>query len=157
MAERLKLAAQLIDAEVGSRVYYVEQDGYDTHADQAASHAKLLGELSSALTAFYQDLKARGQHKRVLILTFSEFGRRVKENGSLGTDHGAAAPVMLIGGKVKPGLVGTHPRLDKLDDGNLKHQVDFRGIYSSILDQWLGVSSKEILMQPFSAINVLNI
>ena len=155
LAERLKLAAQLIDAEVGSRVYYVEQDGYDTHSDQAGSHTRLLSELTSAVTAFFQDLKARGQHQRVLILTFSEFGRRVKENGSLGTDHGAAAPVFLIGGKVKPGLVGDHPRLDRLDDGNLKHHTDFRTIYASIIDHWLGVSSKEILKQQFSPVQIL--
>lgn len=155
LAERLKLAAQLIDAEIGSRVYYVQQDGYDTHSDQAASHARLLGELSSAITAFYQDLKARGQHQRVMILTFSEFGRRVKENGSLGTDHGAAAPVFLIGGKVKPGLIGDHPRLDRLDDGNLKHHTDFRTIYAALLENWLGVSSKEILTQQFTPLQII--
>lgn len=155
LAERLKLAAQLIDAEVGARIYYVEQDGYDTHADQAASHARLLGELSSSLTAFYKDLKARGQEKRVLILTFSEFGRRVKENGSLGTDHGAAAPVFLIGGKVQPGIVGDHPRLDRLDDGNLKHHTDFRSIYSTILDQWLGVRSLDVLKEQFKPVKLI--
>lgn len=157
LAERLKLAAQLIQAEVGARIYYVEQDGYDTHSDQAASHARLLGDLSSALTAFYQDLKANGQHKRVLILTFSEFGRRVKENGSLGTDHGAAAPVFLIGGKLKPGLVGAHPRLDQLEDGNLKHHTDFRSIYATILDQWLGVSSKDISKSTFPTLPFLGV
>jgi uncharacterized protein (DUF1501 family) len=155
LAERLKLAAQLIDANVGARIYYVEQDGYDTHSDQAGSHTRLLGELSSSLTAFYKDLKARGHHKRVLILTFSEFGRRVKENGSLGTDHGAAAPVFLIGGKVQPGLIGKHPRLDQLDDGNLKHHTDFRSIYSTILDQWLGISSKTILKKSYAPLAIL--
>ena len=154
LAERLKLAAQLIDAEIGARVYYVEQDGYDTHADQAGSHARLLGELSAALTAFYQDLKARGQHQRTLILTFSEFGRRVKENGSLGTDHGAAAPVFLIGGKLKGGIVGDHPRLDKVDDGNLKHHTDFRSIYTAILDQWLGVKSNDIIKGNFKPLQL---
>jgi uncharacterized protein (DUF1501 family) len=155
LAQRLKLAAQLIDAEIGARVYYVEQDGYDTHADQAVGHARLLGELSSSLTAFYKDLKARGQEKRVLILTFSEFGRRVKENGSLGTDHGAAAPVFLIGGKVQSGLIGDHPRLDRLDDGNLKHHTDFRTIYATILDQWLGIKSKDILKEQFKPIKLI--
>lgn len=152
LAERLKLAAQLIDVEIGARIFYVEQDGYDTHADQAGSHARLLTELSSALTAFYRDLKARGHEKRVLILTFSEFGRRVKENGSQGTDHGAAAPVFLLGGKINPGLVGKHPRLDKLDDGNLIHHTDFRSIYSTILDQWLGVKSDTILAGKFPSL-----
>jgi uncharacterized protein (DUF1501 family) len=155
LAERLKLAAQLIDAEVGARVYYVEQDGYDTHAEQLPAHAALLGELSSAVTAFYQDLKARGHGDRVLILTFSEFGRRIKENGSLGTDHGSAAPLFLIGGKVNPGLIGVHPRLDKPDDGNLVHHTDFRSIYATILDQWLGVSSQEVLQQKFTGPKIL--
>ncbi|MFT3882241.1 MAG: DUF1501 domain-containing protein [Gemmatales bacterium] len=155
LAERLKLAAQLIDAEIGARIYYVEQDGYDTHADQASTHARLLGELSSSLTAFYKDLKARGHEKRVVILTFSEFGRRVKENGSMGTDHGAAAPVFLIGGKVEPGLCGDHPRLDRLDDGNLKHQTDFRSVYATILDQWLGVKSKEVIKEQFKPLKLL--
>jgi len=155
LAERLKLAAQLIDAEVGARVYYVQQDGYDTHADQLGTHARLLGDLSSALTAFYQDLKARGHGERVLILTFSEFGRRVKENGSVGTDHGAAAPVFLLGGKVQPGVIGNHPSLEKLDDGNLHHRVDFRSVYATILDEWLGVSSTEVLQQRFTGPKIL--
>ncbi|HMP18689.1 MAG TPA: DUF1501 domain-containing protein, partial [Gemmatales bacterium] len=155
LAERLKLAAQLIDAEIGARVYYVEQDGYDTYADQAATHARLLGELSSALTAFYRDLEARGHGKRVLVLTFSEFGRRAKENGSRGTDHGEAAPVFLIGGKVKPGLLGDHPPLDKLHDGNLKHHTDFRTIYATILDHWLGVPSSKILPEQFQGLSLL--
>jgi uncharacterized protein (DUF1501 family) len=154
LAERLKLAAQLIDAEIGARVYYLEQDNYDTHANQAGTHAQLLGELSSAVTAFYQDIKARGHAQRVLILTFSEFGRRVKENGSHGTDHGAAAPVFLIGGKVKPGLAGTHPRLDQLDDGNLKFQTDFRGLYATLLDEWLGVSSRAVLSDTFAKVKI---
>jgi uncharacterized protein (DUF1501 family) len=155
LAERLMLAAQLIDAEIGARVYYVEQENYDTHANQAGTHAQLLGELATAVAAFYQDLKARGHGKRVLLLTFSEFGRRVKENGSQGTDHGAAAPVFLVGGKVKAGLVGEHPRLDKLDDGNLKHHTDFRTLYATILDQWLGIKSREVLGQAFGALKVL--
>jgi uncharacterized protein (DUF1501 family) len=155
LAERLKLAAQLIDAEVGARIYYVEQENYDTHSSQASTHAQLLGDLSSALTAFYQDLKARGHGKRVLVLTFSEFGRRVKENGSQGTDHGAAAPVFLIGGKVKPGIIGDHPRLDKLDDGNLKHHTDFRAIYATVLDEWLGVKSIDVLGEKFAGAKIL--
>ncbi len=155
LAERLKLVAQLIDAEVGARVYYVEHENYDTHADQAAEHARLLGELSSATTSFYQDMKARGHGKRVMILTFSEFGRRVKENGSKGTDHGAAAPVFLVGGKVKAGVIGTHPRLDKVDDGNLKHSCDFRSIYTTILDQWLGIKSKDVLSEKFTGLQIL--
>ncbi|HQR41212.1 MAG TPA: DUF1501 domain-containing protein, partial [Gemmatales bacterium] len=157
LAQKLRNIAHLIDAGLTTRVYYVSIDGFDTHSDQAGNHTRLLGELSSSLTAFYKDLKSRGHHKRVLILTFPEFGRRVKENGSLGTDHGAAAPVFLIGGKVQPGLIGMHPRLDQLDDGNLKHHTDFRSIYSTILDQWLGISSKVILQKHYNSLPILKV
>ncbi|MBL8792657.1 MAG: DUF1501 domain-containing protein, partial [Planctomycetia bacterium] len=140
LANRLKLAAQLIDADLGARLFYVSIDGFDTHAGQAGSHPALLQEVSGAMTAFYKDMAARGQQDRILMLTFSEFGRRGFENGSRGTDHGAAAPVLLIGGKVKPGLVGEHPALTNLDMGNLKHHTDFRQVYATVLDQWLGIS-----------------
>src|SRR5439155_19047238 len=114
LANRLKLAAQLIDAEMGARIFYVSIDGFDTHAGQAPSHANLMGQLSGAMTAFYKDMAASGHQDRVLMMTFSEFGRRAKENGSRGTDHGSAAPMLLVGGKVKAGLVGAHPSLTEL-------------------------------------------
>jgi uncharacterized protein (DUF1501 family) len=158
LANRLKLAAQLIDADLGARIFYVSQDGYDTHASQggvAGAHATLLAELSGAVTAFYQDLAARGHKDRVLILTFSEFGRRPYENGSKGTDHGAAAPVFLVGGKVVPGAVGSHPSLTDHQFGNLKFHTDFRGIYATILDQWLGVPSREVLGTAFKPVSIL--
>jgi len=145
LAERLKLAAQLISAEVGARIFYVSIDGFDTHASQAASHGNLLATVSDAITAFYKDLAARGQKDRVLVMTFSEFGRRAGENGSQGTDHGSGAPVLLVGGKVKAGIVNAHPDLTKLDDGNLKHSMDFRQVYASVLEQWLGVPSEPVL------------
>jgi uncharacterized protein (DUF1501 family) len=145
LANRLKLAAQLIDANLGARIFYVSLDGFDTHASQEGAHANLLRELSDAMTAFYKDLAARGHKDRLLLLTFSEFGRRAHENGSRGTDHGSAAPMFLVGGKVKAGVVGTHPSLTKLEMGNLKHHTDFRQVYAAVLDQWLGVPSKEVL------------
>ncbi len=145
LAGRLKLAAQLIDADLGARIFYVAIDGFDTHANQAVAHANLLRELSDAMTAFYKDLAARGHKDRLLLMTFSEFGRRAKENGSKGTDHGSAAPMLLVGGKVKAGAVGDHPSLTKLEMGNLKHHIDFRQVYAAVLDKWLGVSSKEVL------------
>jgi uncharacterized protein (DUF1501 family) len=89
------------------------------------------------------------------MMTFSEFGRRAKENGSKGTDHGSAAPMFLIGGKVSAGVVGEHPSLEKLEIGNLKHHTDFRQVYAAILDQWLGVSSREVLGSEFQHAHVL--
>lgn len=146
---QLKLAAQLIDAGLGSRLFYVAHGNFDTHATQAPSHANLLTQLSEAVTAFFKDVAARGHRDRVLVMTFSEFGRRAKENGSRGTDHGSAAPMFLIGGKVKPGPVGEHPSLTKLEMGNLQHHTDFRQVYAAILDKWLGVSSKDVLGEEF--------
>jgi len=145
LANRLKLAAQLIDANLGARIFYVSIDNFDTHANQAVTHANLLSELSGAMTAFYKDLAARGHKDRLCLMTFSEFGRRAKENGSKGTDHGSGAPMLLVGGKVKSGLVGEHPNLTKLEMGNLKHAIDFRQVYAAVLDQWLGVSSEQVL------------
>jgi uncharacterized protein (DUF1501 family) len=157
LAERLKLAAQLIDGGLGARLFYVSIDGFDTHAGQgglAGPHAALWREVSGAITAFYRDLAARGHKDRVCVMTFSEFGRRAKENGSKGTDHGAAAPMFLVGGKVKAGIVGEHPSLTKLEMGNLKHAVDFRQVYAAVLDGWLGVSSKTVLGGDFQASSV---
>jgi len=154
LAGRLKLAAQLIDADLGARVFYVSLDGFDTHATQAPEHANLWTQVSGAMTAFYKDMKARGHSERVLMMTFSEFGRRAKENGSRGTDHGSGAPLFLIGGKVKSGVVGKHPSLTDLEDGNLKFDTDFRQVYASILDKWLGVAHKEVLGGTFKATEV---
>lgn len=157
LANRLKLAAQLINADIGARIFYVGIDGFDTHANQggpAGAHANLLTEVSGAINAFYKDLAARGHADRLLITTFSEFGRRAKENGSKGTDHGSGAPMLLVGGKVKAGFVGEHPSLTKLEDGNLKHAIDFRQVYASILDQWLGVSSELVLGSKFKPVQI---
>jgi uncharacterized protein (DUF1501 family) len=155
LANRLKLAAQLIDADLGARIFYVSIDGFDTHANQAAAHPGLLAQVSGAITAFYKDLAARGHKDRLLIMTFSEFGRRVFENGSRGTDHGSGAPMLLVGGKVHPGLVGDHPSLTKeVEMGNLKHHTDFRQVYAAVLDQWLGVPSKDVLGQEFKPLKV---
>lgn len=154
LANRLRLAAQLIDADLGARVFYVSIGNFDTHANQAGSHAQLLNQLSGAITAFFKDVAARGQRDRVMLMTFSEFGRRARENGSRGTDHGSGAPMFLVGGKVKAGVVGEHPSLSKLEMGNLKHHTDFRQVYATILDQWLGVSSKEVLGGEFKPVEI---
>jgi uncharacterized protein (DUF1501 family) len=148
LGSRLKLAAQLIDAGTGARLFYVSLNGFDTHAGQggvAGAHATLLQQVSDAVSAFYRDLAGRGHGDRVCVMTFSEFGRRAAENGSKGTDHGSAAPMFLVGGKVKPGVVGDHPSLTKLAEGNLVHATDFRRVYAAVLDHWLGVDSKTVL------------
>jgi uncharacterized protein (DUF1501 family) len=155
LATKLKSVAQLIDAGLATRVYYVALDGWDTHSNQAAAHAGLLTQLGDALAAFVEDLAAHGHGQRVATLVFSEFGRRVKENASRGTDHGAAAPVFLAGGKVKAGLIGKHPPLDDLDDGDLKHHTDFRQIYAALLENWLGWPSAPILGDMFKPLELL--
>jgi uncharacterized protein (DUF1501 family) len=155
-ANRLKLAAQLIDADLGARIFYVSLDNFDTHASQANAHAGLLTQLSGAVSAFYQDLSARGHKDRLMLMTFSEFGRRAKENGSKGTDHGSAAPMFLVGGKVKPGLIGEHPSLEKLEFGNLAHHTDFRQVYATVLEKWLGVPSKDVLGGEYKQLELFN-
>ena len=155
LANRLKLVAQLIDAGLGARIFYVSIENFDTHATQLPSHANLLAELSGAMTAFYDDMKARGQGDRVLMMTFSEFGRHDKENGSKGTDHGSGSQLFLVGGKVKAGVVGKHPSLTNLPLGNLVHHTDFRQVYAAVLDKWLGVPSKDVLGEAFAPVDVL--
>ena len=157
LATRLKLAAQLIDAGLGARVFYVSIDGFDTHAAQAPAQANLLTQVSGAMTAFYKDVAARGHGDRVLMMTFSEFGRRVKENGSKGTDHGTAAPMLLVGGKVKAGPSGKYPSLSDLEMGNLKYTTDFRRVYATVLDQWLGVPSKDVLGAAYEPVEILKV
>jgi len=154
LASRLKLAAQLIDADLGARVFYVSMDGFDTHASQANAHANLLTQLSGAMTAFYKDLAARGHKERILLMTFSEFGRRVRENGSRGTDHGSGSMMFLAGGKVKAGLVGAHPNMADTADNNLKFHTDFRQVYAAVLDNWLGVPSKDVLGKEFTPVEL---
>ena len=121
------------------------QGGYDTHASQLPAHARLLGELSGALGAFLDDLTTARLAERVAVLCFSEFGRRVSDNGSSGTDHGTAGPVLLAGAGVRPGLVGPTPSLTDLEDGDLKVGVDFRQVYAAVLDGWLGLPAEPAL------------
>lgn len=150
LARQLQTVAQLIDADLATSVYYVSLDGFDTHANQQASHAALLGELADSVSAFTADLAERGHLDRTCVLMFSEFGRRVKENASLGTDHGAAAPLFVAGGKLKSGVVGKHPSLERLDrEGDLAFHTDFRSVYAALLQDWLGVESQSVLGADF--------
>jgi uncharacterized protein (DUF1501 family) len=151
LAGELRLMARLIKAGVGTRVYYGRQSGYDTHSAQLGTHAGLLGQLAGALQAFLDDLAAARLADRVVVLTFSEFGRTVKENGSAGTDHGTAGPVFLAGKSVQPGLVGQTPSLLELDPrhGDLKMSLDFRRVYATVLADWLGLPAKTALSGDF--------
>ena len=148
-ASSLQTVAKLITGGVGSRVYYLTLGGFDTHANQPRQHAALLGQLADGLSAFYQDLSQQGRSQDVTVMTFSEFGRRVKENGSSGTDHGAASALFVLGGGVKGGVFGDYPSLADLDDGDLRFHTDFRSVYATLLDNWLGANSQAILGGPF--------
>jgi len=155
LAENLRTAAQLIDAGLTTRVYYVELAGFDTHSRQAGAHTALLKDWSDSMAAFVQDVSHHGHANRVLVMAFSEFGRRVKENASAGTDHGAAAPVFLAGGKVNAGVHGDHPSLTDLQDGDLKHHTDFRQVYAAVLENWLGWPSRPVLGDVYAPIDVI--
>jgi uncharacterized protein (DUF1501 family) len=155
LARRLRLVAQLIKAGLSTSIYYTHLDGFDTHSSQLQTHPGLLRELGSSLSAFLDDLEKSGDAERVLVLAFSEFGRRLGENGSGGTDHGTAAPVFLLGRPVKPGLHGPYPDLTHLDDGDPKHAIDFRAVYAALLDRWLGVPHREVLGAAFEPVPVL--
>jgi uncharacterized protein (DUF1501 family) len=155
LARRLELVAQMVKAGFGTRIFYTSLDGFDTHANQFGTHAALLTELSDSIAAFHDDLAAAGHADRVAVMTFSEFGRRVQENASLGTDHGAAAPLFLVGPAAKAGLVGAHPSLDDLDDGDLKFHTDFRRIYAGLLTDWLDCPHESVLGGGFPPLTVL--
>jgi uncharacterized protein (DUF1501 family) len=145
LGRRLRLVARLLKAGFGTRVYYAVQAGYDTHHLQLLQHATLLGELGGALHAFLDDLRGAKLDGRVAVLVFSEFGRRVAENGSLGTDHGTAGPVFVAGPCVRAGLVGEAPSLLDLRDGDLRMGLDFRRVYAAVLRDWLRLPAREAL------------
>ena len=151
LGNQFALISRLIAGGLKTRIYYVSQGGYDTHTGQAGAHDRLLREMGDAVAAFLADLKAQGNLGRVTLMTFSEFGRRVKENASGGTDHGAAAPLFLAGGGVQAGLFGEMPSLTArdLDDGDVKFNVDFRSVYATVLEKHLGVESGPILGRAF--------
>lgn len=141
LAEQLAAVARLIRGGLGSRIYHVSLGGFDTHAGQAGTHSTLLRYVSEAVSSFLEDLSADGLADRTMVMSFSEFGRRVSQNGSAGTDHGTAAPLFLFGPSVKGGLVGTEPDLANLVNGNLAFGTDFRCVYASALTSWFGLST----------------
>jgi uncharacterized protein (DUF1501 family) len=145
LSQKLQLIAGLIAKGFGTRLFYASLDGFDTHSFQSSTHHNLLAELADSVGTFFQALKTTGHDGRVRLMTFSEFGRRVQENGSRGTDHGAASCLFVAGPSVKGGVVGKHPSLADLDADDLKFHTDFRTVYATQLDGWLGCDSKTVL------------
>jgi uncharacterized protein (DUF1501 family) len=157
LGNALKLVGKLIGGGLPTRIYYVSQGGYDTHTNQTGQQERLLQDLGNSVKAFVEDLQAQGNFQRVLVMTFSEFGRRVTENANGGTDHGAAAPMFVIGHKVKSGLHGKYPSLAPQDlvNGDLQYNVDFRSVYSGVLEEWLKTKSQPILGAKFKPLTLV--
>jgi uncharacterized protein (DUF1501 family) len=159
LGPQLRTVAQLIGAETGVRIFMTELGGggiggFDNHAIQRDNHASLLANLSASIEAFARDLAARKLLDRVALMTFSEFGRTLTENGRKGTGHGNAAPVFVMGGKVRSGLIGKHPSLDDLDNDAPRHHTDFRRLYATMLSSWLGLESGAILGPEFKPLDL---
>ena len=145
-AKGLQVLAEVIVQGLGLRVGYVTLGGFDTHSGQADTQTKLLTDLAEGVSAFLADLAAHNASQNVVVMTWSEFGRRVEENGNEGTDHGTAAPLFVAGDAVQGGVYGEPPDLNKLDEsGNLIFTTDFRSIYATVLDRWLGATSSAVL------------
>lgn len=155
LAQSLSTIARMIHGGLGSRLYYTAISGFDTHANQPNAHNRLITTLGEAVDAFQRDLHEMGESRRVLTLTFSEFGRRVNENASGGTDHGTAGPMLLIGDAVNPGLKGQRPSLTDLDGGDLKFTTDFRSVYASVLRQWFNINPASVLGREFPQLELV--
>lgn len=149
----LKFISQMITGGVNSRIYNISLNGFDTHVNQVRTQARLLKQLSEGLSSFQNDLEDHGVADDVVVLVFSEFGRRVQENGGLGTDHGTAEPLFVLGNAIRGGIYGDHPSLTNLDNGDLRHKIDFRSVYATILDRWLSADSASVLGGRFEPIN----
>lgn len=152
--QSLKLIAQLIAADVGTSVYYLSLGSFDTHSNQLAQQGRLLATFDQAVDAFMTDMEVKGRASDVALMTFSEFGRRLAQNGSAGTDHGVAAPMFVIGGGVQGGLHGEYPSLTDLTSGDLKMKVDFRGVYASVLQDLMSVAPASILGGTFAPLGL---
>jgi uncharacterized protein (DUF1501 family) len=156
-AKQLKTTAEFINSKLDTKVYYVSMGGFDTHANQANRHTRLLKTYSEAMEIFVKDLEASDSFKDTLILTFSEFGRRVQQNAAGGTDHGAANNLFVIGKNLKkPGIYNDSPDLSNLDkNGDLHYTIDFRSVYATLLDQWLDASHSKVLGNSFNTLNFI--
>jgi uncharacterized protein (DUF1501 family) len=153
LANQLKMVAQVIAGNLGTRLFSVQLGGFDTHSAEKDAHSKLMSQLSEGLTAFWQDLAHLNRQDDVMVMTFSEFGRRAAQNGSAGTDHGTAEPMFVLGGSVKGGLYGSYPSLEDLDgNGDLKFNADFRSVYAGVLRDHLGADEVKVLGGTFDPV-----
>ena len=150
----LRTIAAMIAGGLPTRVYYVALGGFDTHANEKQRHDKLMTDFSQGVGAFWADLEKQNNADRVVMMTFSEFGRRVETNASGGTDHGAAAPMFLFGPSLKAGVYAPHPSLTNLDQGDLRYEVDFRNVYATVLQGWMDAASKPILGEQFRTLDM---
>jgi uncharacterized protein (DUF1501 family) len=167
LASAMRMVAQIATTVADANLFYVQLGGFDHHSAEIGSnqaptdktvgqHAALLGQLSQAIKAFYDDMTAHNLADNVVLMTWSEFGRRPNENASRGTDHGTASVQMIVGNPVHGGVYGEQPSLTDLDSaGNMKFKVDFRAVYATILDKWLSADSKAILGNQFENIGFL--
>jgi uncharacterized protein (DUF1501 family) len=156
LGNSMKTIASLIFSEINTKVYYVSLGSFDTHINQDMQQTRLFSEMNDAVSAFVKDLKANNRFNDVLLFTFSEFGRRVQQNASGGTDHGTANNMFLIsGGLKKKGLINDLPDLADLDEGDLKYKVDFKEVYATVLKNWLGANDEEILSRKYKHLDFI--
>ncbi len=154
LGQQLQTIARLISSGLQTSVYYVQLAGFDTHSQQPGAHQGLLRQLGDSVKAFLDDMEQMQQSDRVAVMAFSEFGRRVEENASEGTDHGTAGPMFLAGATLKAGLIGKHPSLQDLEDGDVKYHTDFRQVYSAVIQNWFQCSADSILKGQFTPVDV---
>ena len=156
LANSLRTIGALIGGGLSTRVYFARQGGYDTHSSQRGQHDRLMADLDDSIAAFHRDMTKQGNDDRVLVMTFSEFGRTVAENNSQGTDHGSATPMFIVGNGVKPGVHGHHPSYEHFNpQGHFIPSHDFRSVYAAMLDRWLGFASKPILGEAFTPLDCI--
>ncbi|MYA59104.1 MAG: DUF1501 domain-containing protein, partial [Chloroflexi bacterium] len=155
-SKSMKSAAQVLQADIGTRICYAQHGSFDAHTNGIALQEKLLRDVSGGIHDFYSDMKAKDQSEDILILAFSEFGRRVKDNGN-GTDHGSGGVAFLIGDGVQGGQYGEYPSMDTKDlvEGDLAFNLDFRSLYTEIMDDWLEVDSREVMDRDYEKVGFL--
>jgi len=154
LGDQLKLIAQLLTANVGTRLFHLTLGGFDTHANQKQQQRNLLAQIGEGVNALLGDLKSHGIDDRVAVMTYSEFGRRAAENGSAGTDHGAGSVLFLAGTRVAGGLHGPVPDLARLEGGDVPFAIDFRSVYASVLRDWLGIRPELVLGTGFDTLRL---